>query len=198
MVEDIVIAQTMRSIFQSHSLDAIVEHVMMWQKKENTTLPLLQRELAEVEKSLANVMSAIEQGIITSTTKNRMKELEDLKTDIEVKIAREEIQTQILTKEQAKFWLQRMADFDLANHDNKQRIVDTFINSIYVYDDRLVINFNCREDSETIPLELSVFGSDLTMMGEPYWNSPNIKKCSDFLVFVPALDVFAMRVGIFN
>jgi len=134
VVEDIVIAQTMRSIFQSHSLDAIVEHVMMWQKKENTTLPLLQR----------------------------------------------------------------MADFDLANHDNKQRIVDTFINSIYVYDDRLVINFNCREDSETIPLELSVFGSDLTMMGEPYWNSPNIKKCSDFLVFVPALDVFAMRVGIFN
>ena len=88
VVEDIVIAQTMRSIFQSHSLDAIVEHVMMWQKKENTTLPLLQRELAEVEKSLANVMSAIEQGIITSTTKNRMKELEDLKTDIEVKIAR--------------------------------------------------------------------------------------------------------------
>lgn len=53
------------------------------------------------------------------------------------------------------------------NHDNKQRIVDTFINSIYVYDDRLVINFNCREESETIPLELSVFGSDLTMLGEP-------------------------------
>ncbi len=120
VVEDIVISQTMRSVFQSHSLDAIVDHVMMWQQKENTTLPLLQRELADVENSLANVMNAIEQGIITSTTKNRMKELEDLKTDIEVKIAREEIQAQVLTKEQATFWLQRMADFDLANHDNKQ------------------------------------------------------------------------------
>lgn len=167
VVEDIVISQTMRSVFQSHSLDAIVDHIMMWQQKENTTLPLLQRELAEVEKTLANVMSAIEQGIITSTTKNRMKELEDLKTDIEVKIEREEIQTQILTKEQVTFWLQRMADFDLANSDNKQRIVDTFINSIYMYDDRLVINFNCREDSETIPLESSVFGSDFNLMGEP-------------------------------
>ena len=167
VVENIVISQTIRSVFQGHALDGIVDHVMMWQAKENTTLPLLQRELAEVEKSLANVMSAIEQGIITSTTKNRMKELEDLRSDIEVKITKEEIQTQILTSEQVEFWLERMADFDLANSDNKQRIVDTFINSIYVYDDTMVINFNCREDLETIPLELSVFGSDFNSMGEP-------------------------------
>ena len=166
-IEDIVISQILRSIFHSHSLEAIVDHVMMWQEKGRTALPLLQRELAEVEKSLGNVMSAIEQGIITSTTKNRMKELEDLKTDIKVKIAREEIQAQVLTKEQATFWLQRMADFDLTDNDNKQRIVDTFINSIYLYDDRLVINFNCRENPETIPLELSVFGSDFNLLGEP-------------------------------
>lgn len=166
-IEDIVISQILRSVFHSHSLEAIVDHVMMWQEKERTVLPLLQRELAEVEKSLGNVMNAIERGIITSTTKNRMKELEDLKTDIKVKIAREEIQAQVLTKEQATFWLQRMADFDLTDNDNKQRIVYTFINSIYLYDDRLVINFNCRENPKTIPLELSVFGSDFNLLGEP-------------------------------
>lgn len=60
-----------------------------------------------------------------------------------------------------------MADFDLTDNDNKQRIVYTFINSIYLYDDRLVINFNCRENPETIPLELSVFGSDFNLLGEP-------------------------------
>lgn len=66
--------------------------IIAWQKKENTLVPSLQRELADVEKSLANVMAAIEQGILTSTTKNRMSELESMKTDLEVKIAKEEIQ----------------------------------------------------------------------------------------------------------
>ena len=102
-----------------------------------------------------------------------MSELEEQKTDLQVKIAREEIQAQVLTKEQATFWLQRMADFDLTDNDNKQRIVDTFINSIYLYDDRLVINFNCRENPETIPLELSVFGSDFNLLGEPITHNPN-------------------------
>ena len=141
-------------------------------------------------------MSAIEQGIITSTTKNRMKELEDLKTDIKVKIAREEIQAQVLTKEQATFWLQRMADFDLTDNDNKQRIVDTFINSIYLYDDRLVISFNCRENQETIPLELSVFGSDFNLLGEPSIcdekdHMPKKSDISDFFAYVDTKILFA-------
>ncbi|MGN0596494.1 MAG: hypothetical protein ACI4J1_04105 [Ruminiclostridium sp.] len=45
-----------------------------------------------------------------------------------------------------------MQKLNLATDENRQRIIDTFINSIHVYDDRLAINFNCREESETIPL----------------------------------------------
>ena len=48
---------------------------------------------------------AIGQGIINPTTKRRMDELTAQKTDLEVKIAREEIQSQILTGDQVKFWL---------------------------------------------------------------------------------------------
>ncbi len=50
-----------------------------------------------------NVMAAIEQGIITSTTKKRLAESETLKTDPEVKIVNGEIQMKILTREQVEF-----------------------------------------------------------------------------------------------
>ncbi len=60
-----------------------------------------------------------------------------------------------------------MVSLDLASQDNKQRIIDTFVNSIYVHDDRVIINFNCREESETIPLKLSTYVSDLRGSGEP-------------------------------
>ena len=95
-----------------------------------------------------------------------MAELETLKTDLEEKIAREEIQTQILTKEQVKFWLKNMEKLDLASTDNRQRIINTFVNSIYVFEDRFEVNFNCREGFEKIPLDNERFVSPIEISGE--------------------------------
>lgn len=165
--EKVVIETIIKNIFIDEVISEISERVTSWQEKENTTIPIFQRELADVEKSLANVMAAIEQGIITATTKQRLTELETLKTDLEVKIAKEEIQMQILTKDQVEFWLKNMEKLDLANADNKQRLINTFINSIYVHDDKFVVNFNCREESEVIPRNLKGDVSSLTIVGEP-------------------------------
>ena len=166
-IEEIVMKKTVDSVFEGNVISEVASRVMSWQEKENTVVPLLQKELAEVEKSLANVMNAIEQGLLNSTTKKRMTELNELKSDLEVKIAREEIQTQILTQDQIEFWLNNMSSLNLLSNDNRHRIIDTFVNSIYVYDDKLIINFNCREDSETIPLELTDNCSFLQAVGEP-------------------------------
>ena len=165
-VEEAVIEATVENIFVDEVIEEIADRVISWQEKESTLVSLYQRELAEVEKSIANLLAAIEQGIITSATKNRMAELEGLKIDLEVKIAREEIQTQILTKDQVKFWLKNMEKLDLASIDNRQRIINTFVNSIYVYEDRFEVNFNCREGFETIPLDIERFVSRLEIVGE--------------------------------
>lgn len=163
-----VIDNTIDFIFDQEVIEGLADRVVKWLQKDDTTIPLLQRELAEVELALDNVMKAVEQGIINSTTRKRMYELEEQKTDLQVRIAREEIQANILTKEQVIFRLSNMQKFNLATAENRQRIIDTFINSIHVYDDKLVINFNCREESETIPLELSKKVSRLRESGEAY------------------------------
>lgn len=164
-VEKAIFDTIVRYVFVDEVISEISERVTAWQEKENTTVLIYQRELADVEKSIANVMAAIEQGIITSTTKKRLTELETLQTDLEVKIAKEEIQSQILTKEQVEFWLKNMEKLDLANTDNKLRVINTFVNSIYVYDDKFVVNFNCREESEVIPRNLKGDVSPLTILG---------------------------------
>ena len=93
--------------------------------------------------------------------------MEDMKTDLEVKIAREEIQSQILTREQVEFWLENMQRLNLADTDNRQRIINTFINSKYIHDDKFVVNLNCRKESEVIPRDLKGDVSSLTILGEP-------------------------------
>jgi len=195
-VEEAVIEATVENIFVDEVIEEIADRVISWQDKESTLVPLYQRELAEVEKSIANLLSAIEQGIITSATKNRMAELEGLKIDLEVKIAREEIQTQILTKDQVKFWLKNMEKLDLASIDNRQRIINTFVNSIYVYEDRFEVNFNCREGFEIIPLDNERIVSRLEILGEPNWTNPNSQKCSDLFVFYSGRAVFGVVVKI--
>ena len=112
-------------------------------------------------------MSAIEQCMLTPTTKRRLTELEELRTDLEVKIAKEEIQTNILSKEQIVFWLNNLQKLNLATTSNRQRIINTFVNSIYVHDDKYVVNFNCREESETIPLDIKGDVSPIDTLGEP-------------------------------
>ena len=58
-----------------------------------------------------------------------------------------------------------MTRLNLAQDSNRQRIVDTFVNSIYVHEDRAVINLNCHDDEEIVPFEVEN-GSFLSMVGD--------------------------------
>lgn len=166
-IEDIVIERTVKVVMNDVLIESISEHVFEYQKRENTVLPLLRSELSDVEKAIGNFVKAIEMGIMTESTMARLSELEARKSDIQVKIAREEIKSAVLSKEQIMFWLHKMRDFDILNEDNRERIVDTFINSVYVYDDRLVINYNCREEPDLVLPDCVGVSSDLSAVGEP-------------------------------
>ena len=43
-IEELVMRKTVQSVFECNAMDSFVEHLMMWQAKENTVVPLLQRE----------------------------------------------------------------------------------------------------------------------------------------------------------
>ena len=56
---------------------------------ESASLDLLLKEKAKIETSLANLVGAIEKGIIFDTTAKRIKELESRQKEIEIKITKE-------------------------------------------------------------------------------------------------------------
>lgn len=63
-------------------------------------LHILQAEQADTQKTIDNIMKAIEQGIITPTTKRRMEQLENKLAEINDKILIEQYKEQKkLTKE---------------------------------------------------------------------------------------------------
>ena len=54
--------------------------------KENVILNVLQREQKQIETALANMIVAIEQGVITNTTTKRLKELEARQEELDRQI----------------------------------------------------------------------------------------------------------------
>ena len=47
-------------------------------------------------------------------------------------------------------WLLRFRKLDMRLKDQRQALVDTFINAIYLYDDKALITFNYKEGTQTV------------------------------------------------
>ena len=79
-------ALAIKVIFSDEIIERLIDLVMEAQQQENTRLPVLKEQLRDTEKRLANLLEAIEQGILTPTTKQRIDELEARKEALNTSI----------------------------------------------------------------------------------------------------------------
>ncbi len=165
-IENLVIGGIMDMLFTDGMIHYLTDTVLELQKRENLTIPVIKQQLAEAERGIENMLNAIQQGILTPTTKQRLEALEETKSNLEVSLLQEELQRPLLTREQIIFWLHKYRETDVTNPEQRQRLVDGFINAIYLYDDRIVITFNYKDGAKTITLD-EVNGSDLAVGGAP-------------------------------
>ena len=91
MIENLVIDYIRRIIFDDELIEMLADKVMEMQCVENTTLPLLKKQYAETQRSIDNLLNAIQQGILTPSTKQRMEDLERQKSELSVQIMKEEM-----------------------------------------------------------------------------------------------------------
>lgn len=156
----------MKAIMNDEVMERLIDTLMELQKKESTDLPLLKKQLAETEKGINNMLNAIQAGIFTPSTKQRLDELEETKSQLEVSILQEEMHKPLLTREQIAFFIYRFRKFDVTKREQRQRLIDSFVNAVYLYEDKIILTFNYKDGSKTITLA-EVEGSDLSVLGAP-------------------------------
>ncbi len=166
-IEDTVIEQIIKFIWDDNLIEDVIDLVMEVQKQDNTAIPLLDKSLKDVEKSIKNIVTAIEQGIFTTSTKARLEELENQKHDLEIQIAKEKLTYTPLTRKELLFWFHRFRKMDVTLPENRRRLVDSFVNSIILYDDRIEFYFNFRKGAVSLTLEELKNGSDLLNSTQP-------------------------------
>ena len=152
-LEDLVIAETMKLIQDDAMIDKIVQLVMDVQNQENTTIPLLEKQLREVNKKLDNLMKAIEDGLYTRTTKERLEALEIQKDELTAKIADEKLKKPSFNEDFIRFWLMKFRKFDISQKKQRKALIEIFVNAIFLYDDRMLITFNYKDGTQTVRFE---------------------------------------------
>ena len=177
-IENLVIEHIVKLLFDDALMNDLTDTLVAFQKRENTTLPMLKQRLIETEKGIENILNAIQQGIFTQSTKQRLDELEEARSSLEVAIIQEEMQKPLLTKEQLLFWLHRFRALDVTNPTHRQRLVDSFVNAIYLYDDKIVLMFNYKEGSKTINFA-DIECSSLSAGAAPNHDNPNLVPVGD-------------------
>lgn len=169
-IENLVIEQIKSIVFNDELIESIADAIMELQGQESTTLPLLRKQYADTQKAIDNMLNAIQQGILTPSTKERLESLEKKKNELSVEIVKEEMAKPTITKDQIVFWLHRFRKLDTKKREHRRRLIDSFVNAVYLYDDRMIITFNYKDGSKTITLaelEKSALGSDINALSPP-------------------------------
>ena len=99
------------------------------------------------------MLNAIQQGILTKSAKGRLEELEAVKEDLEIKIANEKLTKPKVSAKFMTFWLHRFRKLDVRQKSHRKMLIDTFINAIFLYDDKMVITFHYKDGTDTITIE---------------------------------------------
>lgn len=80
------VSETMKMLMDDKAIEALVSMLMDLQDRENVNLPLYEQQLRETDIAIQNLLNAIQQGILTKSTKSRLEELEAAKEELETKI----------------------------------------------------------------------------------------------------------------
>ena len=153
-LEDLVFGTTVKYVLQPDVIQTVAEQVVSKFNSEiikTATLENLENELKAKEKAINALLAAIEQGIVTKSTKERLISHETQKEELESKISLEKArQIKPLEVDKVKAFLTYFARKKYENGQEKNEFFNSFINRVILYDDKILIFYNTDDNHPTV------------------------------------------------
>ena len=152
-IENLVIQYVMKIVLDDDLIEKIADNILELLSTESSKIPQLKARLKETNRGIDNLLNAIQQGIFTPSTKQRLEELEELKKDIETAIMCENLQRPEITKPHIIYYIKNFRNMNLDDLASKKRLIDSFVNSIFLYDDKIVFSFNYNDSTHELRIK---------------------------------------------
>ena len=129
-------------------IESIADAVMKIQRgnHDGSLLASLESQYEDVLRAIKNLLKLVEQGTITASTSERLSELEESREDLSGRIVVEKLLKTEITKEHVIDWLGQLKDMDITKEESQQKIIDTFVHSVFLFDDKIIITGNYTDD----------------------------------------------------
>ena len=125
----------------------------------------MEDELAENKKALKNIMTAIEQGVLTATTKDRLLELEFNISELEksINLTKAATEKRAITRDRIIWRLKQLKDGNIESKDFQKNLIHAFVKTIYLWDDKIEIiyYYTGKNNSTTQSLGNDISGEDI-------------------------------------
>lgn len=147
--KDIVEKQVMNAIIDllndEYAIDAILDIADDYQNNDIERINEIrdiERRLNEVNAKISNIVTAIESGIFTSSTKERLQELEKIKGQLDYELICKRTSGAKYSKATLKRILKNLNLEEAATMTEKQDLINQLIYRIYLWADKILIIFN--------------------------------------------------------
>ena len=148
-IEDIVINTTWQLLSDNDSVKALAELIcrrINEKSRNNANIKSLETKRTAALKASRNLIAAIEQGIITEQTKERLKELETQISQLDFDIEQEKQRTFAeITPEKVIRFLNKAICGSVQDISVRKALVKYLIRDIVLYNDKIIINYYFAE-----------------------------------------------------
>lgn len=158
IIEDIVIKAS-QDILSSDNINLVANKIMEIANKEQDCFEIksLQKSIKSNEKKQTNLINAIAETDNEGIRKSFFEELSKIQLQLE------ELKKQLLLEEskhiglsitEVKFFLKSLKKGNINDIKYRKMLVNTLVNKVYLYTDRIVIMFNINNREEEIEISL--------------------------------------------
>lgn len=197
-IEWYVVEQTLLYVLSPERIDYIAGRITdIYERDFNfEKVKVLEKQIASIDKELdglVDIALKAKSDSIIQKVDARADELQVQKNVLVNDLTKLKIAVGVrLAKEDIVKWLKSFCKGDLFDMDFRRRIIDTFINSIYLYDDKVVIYYNIKNGNQVSYIEMlestEEFEDDGGVLDQNEENK-NPTLCSDFKPLAPPSDL---------
>lgn len=154
-----IVEQTVEYVLTPPRIEQIAKAVVGQYDKEfgNDSVAKLERRVAWLTKQIEKLtFDALEMPKPSRKLLfDKIEAYDAERADLEIGLSKLKIAHEIrYTEEDIIVWLKNFCRGDLFDMDFRRRIIDVFINSIYLYDDRVIIYYNVRGGKQVSYIEM--------------------------------------------
>ena len=200
-LENYVVQQTIEHVLQPGVIKKIAAAVVKENRRslEQEKIAEQQRIVDRLDEEANKLLDALMDApkIMHARMYERMAAVEQQRQDAELALTQMRVAaSKKYTEQDVIRWLQSICTGNLDNEDFKARLIDTLVNSVYVYDDKILILYNVTREKASSHGSLSgiskASGSDTTSLAPPYLRNPNLIPIGNgfgFLCFLSSIVV---------